>query len=1055
MLEFGLNDVPLLPERPKKNVVARTPHLPLACRRSIRAVLGLLFTVVVNCAQVPQGQSGNLRVLTTAREAHSLSAAESRREYPVHLRAVVTYYDLYIDPRHAALFVHDATGGVFVSVPKTPTLRLHAGAVIDITGVTGPGDFAPIVVGHQIKVIEEGHLPVTAQLVSMGHLLTGADDGQWVEIEGLVHSVAALGGNVTLSVAMSDGAIGATTVEEAGRDYNGLIDATVRIRGSVAPFFTKNRQMTGARLFFPNLAQLTILEPAAADPYALPVRPIDSLLQFTPNIVFLHRTHVRGRVTLQRPGQSLCIQAANDGLCVQTAQNTPLAMGDVADVVGFPAANQYAPIMTDAVFRWTSAAGPVAAISVTAEQALRGDHDAELIQIEGRLIGLDWAAHDPALVLSSGNIVFPAVLPNEGLSHSIPAWKEGSKLRITGICSVQTDTRATIMGEGSTRAQSFRVLLRSTKDVTVLGTPSWWTAGDALGVLGLVFAVTLAVLGWVVVLRHRVARQTEVIRRQLAEAGALRDAAEAASRAKSEFLANMSHEIRTPMNGVMGMIELASDARPSAEYVEYLKMARSSADTLLAVINDILDFSKIEAGKLELDAIDCDLNQLLEDTVKVFALRASEKAIELTCEVSPDVPPMVHADAGRLRQVITNLLGNALKFTAEGEVGLRVVNEGASGNNVELHFIVTDTGIGIPGDKQTLIFEAFAQADTSTAHRHGGTGLGLTISSRLVQLMGGRIWVDSEPGRGSSFHFTAAVQAVPEGPRLFGAEIDSLQGIPILVADDSATHRRILAETLARWGMIVGMAGNGNAALESLRQAAQAGKPFVLALVDAQMPEMDGFALAQAIRNSPESAASRVVMMLTSPGQQAESARCRELDLTSYVTKPVSRAALANALLRALDPADQRVQSDRPSQRVGGSLVQESSGTLRILLAEDNIVNQLVACRLLEKLGHAVTVAANGREVLAFLDQRDFDLVLMDVQMPEMDGFEATAAIRVKESGTRRHIPIVAMTAHALKGDEQRCLQAGMDGYVPKPITPAALYRAIEAACGADLPDRF
>jgi signal transduction histidine kinase/CheY-like chemotaxis protein len=859
---------------------------------------------------------------------------------------------------------------------------------------------------------------------------------------------------VTLNVAMSDGTISATTVGEAGRDYSRLIDATVRMRGSVAPFYTKNRQLTGVRLFVPNLTQVTILEPALADPYALPVLPIDTLLQFTPNITFLHRKHVRGRVTLQRPGQSLCIQDAKDGLCVQTAQYTPLAMGDVVDVVGFPAANQYTPTMTDAVFRWKSAAGPVAATPITAEQALRGDHDAGLVQIEGRLIGLDRAAHDPALVILSGNIVFPAVLPNEGPSHSVPAWKEGSKLRITGICSVQTDAKVTSVGEGSTPPQSFRVLLRSTADVTVLETPSWWTAGHALGVLGLVFAVTLAVLGWVLVLRHRVAVQTEVIRRQLAEAGALRDAAEAASRAKSEFLANMSHEIRTPMNGVMGMIGLALDTRPSAECAEYLNMARSSADTLLAVINDILDFSKIEAGKLELDAVDCDLNQLLEDTVKVFALGASEKAIELTCDVHPDVPPMVRADAGRLRQVITNLLGNALKFTAKGEIGLRVVKEGAQGSNVELHFVVSDTGIGIPGDKQSVIFEAFAQADTSTARRHGGTGLGLTISSRLVQLMGGRIWVESEPGRGSSFHFTAKVQAAPEVPQLFGAEIDFLKGIPILVTDDNATHRRILAETLTGWGMIVGAAGNGTAALETLRQAAQAGDPFVLVLVDAQMPEMDGFALAQAIRGSAELEASRVVMVLTAPGQQAESVRCRELGLTSHVTKPVSRAALANALLRALDSAGQRFQSDRISQRVGGALVQKSSGTLRILLAEDNLVNQLLACRLLEKHGHTVTVATNGREAVAFLDHQDFDLVLMDVQMPEMDGFEATAAIRAMESGTRQHIPIIAMTAHALKDDEQRCLQAGMDGYVAKPITPAALYRAIEAACGADLPDR-
>ena len=993
-------------------------------------------------------------MLTTAREAHSLSAAESRRGYPVHLVAVVTYYDPYIDPRHVAMFVTDATAGIFVSLPKTTTHGLHVGTLIDITGITVPGDFAPMVEGYGVRVIEKSHLPVTAPRVSYGRLLTGADDGQWVEIEGLVHSAVTKGGNVTINVAMSDGTISATTVKEEGRDYGGLIDATVRMRGSVAPFYTKNRQLTGARLFFPDLTQVTILEPAPADPYALPVRPIDTLLQFTPNITFLHRKHVRGRVTLQRPGQSLCIQDAKYGLCVLTAQNTPIAMGDVVDVVGFPAANQYTPTMTDAVFRWMSAAGPVAATPITAQQALRGDHDGGLVQIEGRLIGLDRAAHDPALVLSSGNIVFPAVLPNEGLSHSLPAWKKGSKLRITGICSVQTDTKVTTAGEGSTPPQSFRVLLRSTADVTVLESPSWWTAGHALGVLGLVFAVTLAVLGWVLVLRHRVARQTGVIRRQLAEAGALWDAAEAASQAKSEFLANMSHEIRTPMNGVMGMIELALDARPSAEYVECLNMARKSADALLAVINDILDFSKIEAGKLEVDATVCDLHDLLEETVKAVALRAAEKAIELTCEVHPDVPPMVRADAGRLRQVITNLLGNALKFTANGEVGLRVEKEATCGNHLELHFIVSDTGIGIPVEKQKLIFEAFSQADTSMSRRYGGTGLGLTISSRLVQLMGGRIWVESEPGRGSSFHFTATLEALPAEPGAGTTEIDSLRGIRILVIDDNATNRRIQAETLTGWGMNVGVAGDGAAGLEKLQQAAQAGQPYVLVLADARMPATDGFALAQRIQSSAELADSKVVLMLNSPGQRTGGTQFRELGIVSYVMKPISRAALANALLRALDAASQRAEGDLASQRPPRSAVEQSPAlALRILLAEDNKINQFVARRLLEKQGHTVTVAGNGYEAVGWLDRADFDLVLMDVQMPEMDGFEATAAIRVKEDGTGRHIPIIAMTAHAMKGDEERCLQAGMDSYVPKPITPAVLFAAIEAACGVRIPD--
>jgi signal transduction histidine kinase/DNA-binding response OmpR family regulator len=610
------------------------------------------------------------------------------------------------------------------------------------------------------------------------------------------------------------------------------------------------------------------------------------------------------------------------------------------------------------------------------------------------------------------------------------------------------------MGEGSTHPQSFRVLLRSTEDVTVLESPSWWTAGHALGVLGLVFAVTLAVLGWVLVLRNRVARQTGVIRRQLAEAGALRDAAEAANQAKSEFLANMSHEIRTPMNGVMGMIELALDARPSAEYVECLNMARKSADALLAVINDILDFSKIEAGKLELDTTVCDLHDLVEETVKAFALRAAEKAIELTCEVHPDVPSMVRADAGRLRQVVTNLLGNALKFTAHGEVGLRVVKEAAWDNHLELHFIVSDTGIGIPVEKQKLIFDAFSQADTSMSRRYGGTGLGLTISSRLVQLMGGRIWVESEPGRGSSFHFTAALEALPEEHGGGATEIDSLRGIRILVVDDNATNRRIQAETLTRWGMTVGAAGDGADGFEKLQQAAQAGQPVVLVLADARMPAIDGFALAQRIRGSSELADCKVILMLNSPGQRTGGRQFRELGIVSYVMKPVSRAALANTLLRALDAASQRAGGDLAGQRPPGSAVEPSpSVALRILLAEDNKINQFVARRMLEKHGHTVTVAGNGYEAVSLLDRADFDLVLMDVQMPEMDGFEATAAIRVKENGTGRHIPIIAMTAHAMKGDEERCLQAGMDSYVPKPITAAVLLSAIEAACGARIPD--
>jgi CheY-like chemotaxis protein/anti-sigma regulatory factor (Ser/Thr protein kinase) len=429
-------------------------------------------------------------------------------------------------------------------------------------------------------------------------------------------------------------------------------------------------------------------------------------------------------------------------------------------------------------------------------------------------------------------------------------------------------------------------------------------------------------------------------------------------------------------------------------------------------------------------------------------LRASEKGIELTCEVCRDVPARVNSDAARLRQVVTNLLGNALKFTERGEVCLRISNDGEIDGASTLHFAVSDTGIGIPPGKQRLIFESFSQADASMARKYGGTGLGLTISSRLVDIMGGRIWVESEPGRGSEFHFTSQVSTFGVDPLpALDLELDLLDGVPVLVVDDNFTNRRLLGETLTEWGMLVSLAADGPAALDRLAQAARAGEPFGLVLTDVQMPEMDGFALVHRMRESPELAAS-IVMMLTSSGQKGQAERCRQEGIAAYLAKPVRRAELCSALNTALQPDSGIRTPAAASLFPAGSAGQAPPlRRLRILLAEDNAVNQLVARKLLDRRGHEVTVACNGREALDLFDDRAFDLILMDVQMPEMDGFEATAALRAREAGTGRHIPIVAMTAHAMKGDHQRCLEAGMDGYVTKPIKPSALFDAIEAAC--------
>ena len=830
---------------------------------------------------------------TRAESAVPLVTAEQVKMLPpdnvtlrrVRLRGVVTFHDI----EYHQLYLQDATGGIFL-FPTDEMRESYQNKEVEVTGYSAPGGFAPTVRAISVRVLGEGKEPKPAELDSSSYL-SGQYDSTWAEVQGVVRGLTTYGPRSFLTLATPEGRI---RVVLRGAVPSSLLDAEVAVRGVVSSEFNEDRQLTGIEMRLPSSSYLRVINPAPAGVSPPLVRSVRSLLQYSPGGIPQNRVAVRGVVTSLGRGRTLFVEDETGGLAVEPVRRSDVKVGDQVLVAGYVARRRPYETLEDAEVQRTGHTSTTNALPIRIEDALSGGQRLRLVRIEGWLVEQRVTPGEEVLILRTGRNVFEAYLQRRANAQMVPDIRPGSLLSLTGVCLQESTPDAP-------RPDTIRIVLRAPSDVTVLRAAPWWTTQRTLVVLGIMVALVLVGATWLFQLRRQVRQQTAVIRTQLEEQATLKEAAEAANRAKSEFLANMSHEIRTPMNGICGMTALALGTALDEEQREYLETVGDSARSLLRIIDDILDLARIEAGKLRLETSSFDIRRTIRQLVATLDVIARGKGVGLSYTIADEVPEYLLGDGGRLRQVLLNLGGNAVKFTDKGDVFISVAVDHRDDSVVDLRFSVRDSGIGIPQEKIEAIFSPFEQLDHSKTRKFGGTGLGLTISRRLVELMGGSIRAESAMGLGSTFWFTARFGRAEEpakvnGPAYPASEpIVTARRLNVLVAEDNPVNQRLVERVLTKHGHNVVLVDDGQQAVETAHAT-----PFDLILMDVEMPGMDGLAATRAIREARD--ARRVpIIALTARAMQQDEAECRAAGMDGYLAKPID----INDLLRLAEQIGQ------------------------------------------------------------------------------------------------------------------------------------------------------